>query len=209
MRQLSITNCGKCYSKLEQLLQIRVTVITKCGSYYKYGQNLLQIEEGIQTRAIITKWGHNSSKNIFLKTSFMPFIRKKDWLQKTLLSSFNQKETNKTERITKILRLAYLSCILKNWYKCWWNLQGKFSFFICIWQVIGLQKRKVFHCIIRLMLNYVDKNCIITNLPGQYYTYVIIMYTSIATWIYLLGFGATYKVNFIITQGWRTSYDIK
>ena len=97
-----MANYGKCCNKLERLLQIRVTLITKRDSYYKCGQNLLQIEDGI-----ITKWGHNSSKSIFPKTSFMPFIREKDCLQKMLLSSFNQKETNNTERITTILRFAY------------------------------------------------------------------------------------------------------
>ena len=30
------------------------------------------------------------------------------------------------------------------------------SFFICIWQLIGLQKRKVFYCITRLMLKNTD-----------------------------------------------------
>ena len=42
-----ITNWGKCYYKLEQVLQIRAIVITKWGNYYKLGQNLLQIGEAI------------------------------------------------------------------------------------------------------------------------------------------------------------------
>ena len=44
---LIITNWGKCYYKLGQVLQIRAIVITKWGSYYKLGQNLLQIGEAI------------------------------------------------------------------------------------------------------------------------------------------------------------------
>ena len=44
---LIITNWGKCYYKLGQVLQIRTIVITKWGSYYKLEQNLLQIGEAI------------------------------------------------------------------------------------------------------------------------------------------------------------------
>ena len=52
-----ITSRGRCYYKLGQLLQIRVTVITKQGSYHELGQNVLQIGEGITNKgAIIKNW---------------------------------------------------------------------------------------------------------------------------------------------------------
>ena len=54
-----ITNQGKCYYKLGQLLQIRVTVITKQGSYYKLGQNVLQTGAGIANQGNYNKLGHN------------------------------------------------------------------------------------------------------------------------------------------------------
>ena len=38
------------------------------------------------------------------------------------------------------------------------------SFFICIWQLIGLQKRKAFYCITRLMLKNTDQNCSVTQI---------------------------------------------
>ena len=51
-----IRNWSKCCYKLEQLLQIRPTVIIKYGSYYKLGQNVLQIGQVVQIRTIITNW---------------------------------------------------------------------------------------------------------------------------------------------------------
>ena len=69
---LIITNWGKCFYNLGQLLQIRATFITKQASYYKLGQYLLSIGAGIINQGNYYKLGH--SRNLCADFLFSFFI---------------------------------------------------------------------------------------------------------------------------------------